>query len=260
MTSAEVLFKEPGKLWQNYTQLQLDQQLTSAKVSFPETLRVSKNKGADLGPAAIRLDAFWGGDHPYFDYWVRVHALPNIHLDNYISVNIEIDYVWNLEKNDVYNRGQKARQSIQHIAGDEALTYIGKLYLNRGTDADEIKEISGKLVFNLPLKLTWISFEHAELRKEKNTASGALKTRLNTLRFNGENTWVEIRYQGKESAYLTTLAYDKTGKQLPKKGFAKNSVSKGWLYVYSFAGEVEKIQTLFSMQAIERKYPFKIRP
>jgi len=260
MASAQLSFQEGRKIWKNYSASQYEKRLRAADVNFPDRFRVSKNSGADLGPVSIRLDDLVHDGPPYFEYWVRVAALPNIELDNQVSLKLVIHHVWDLEKNDLYDREAVSRQSLQEITGDEALTFISKLHLNQGSDLRVVQEISGEVVFILPVELTWLTFEKSDLKKEKDVPGIASAARLSNLNFNGENSWVEIRYQGKEEAYLTTLAYDKTGKQLKKKGFAKNSVSKGWLYAYAFAGKVEKIQTLFSSHAIERKYPFKIIP
>jgi len=260
LLSAAPVFKEGRKVWRNQTSSQYDTQLSSAHVRFSDALRVSKNPGVDLGPVGMRLDEFFAGDRPYFDFWVRIFPLPNIYLDNQVSVQIVIDHIWDLEKNDIYKHAETLRQSIQDIPGDEMLTFISKLYLTRETKTREIREITGTLVFYLPLKLEVIPFDNVEVKSEKIAASGRSKIKFARMHFDGQNTWVEMRYQGNVQAYLTALAYDKAGKQLAKKGFAKNSVSDGWLYVYSFAGEVEKIQTLLSSRAIEREYPFKIKP
>ncbi len=261
ISRAQLSFQEGRKIWKNYSAPQYDKHLRAAAVNFPDRFRVSKNSGADLGPVSIRLDYFVDDDYPYFEYWVRLLSLPNIELDNQVSLKVMIHHVWDLEKNDLYNKEAVPRQSLQNIIGDdEALTFISKLHLNRGSDVRIIQEIAGAFVFSLPLKLTWITFEESDLKKKKQIPGIASTASLSNLRLKGESSWVEIRYQGKEEAYLTTLAYDKTGKQLKKKGFAKNSVSEGWLYAYAFAGQVEKIQTLFASHSIERKYPFKIVP
>ncbi|NOY85388.1 MAG: hypothetical protein GXO96_11330 [Nitrospirae bacterium] len=260
IANAQLSFQEGRKIWKNYSASQYDERLRAAAVNFPDRFRVSTNRGADLGPVSIRLDDFVDGDHPYFEYWVRVAALPNLELDNQVSLKLIIRHVWDLEKNDLYNREAVSRQSLQNIIGDDALTFISKLYLKQGSDVRVIQEISGEIVFILPLELTWLTFEKSDLKKKKQVPGIVSTVSLSNLRFKDESSWVEIRYQGKEEAYLTTLAYDKTGKQLKKKGFAKNSVSEGWLYAYAFAGQVEKIQTLFSSHVIERKYPFKIVP
>lgn len=211
------------------------------------------------GPAILELSTMFSSS-----FWIKVYLPrpPNADADAVprprLIVERVLDQAGNnhhdpdsmFEKGEFFQRPQMTLQAspVAHLSG------LRSVHVRPGLTEQALHKAEGRISITLPVDAKVLSFDAAELGKEK-TAHDAGMTLVSV-----SGGQVRLRYRGVPENYLTVRAFAADGKPVPSESrqVLSGKEPAEQEFVATFKGTPARIETVVAARFVERSFPFSL--
>lgn len=226
-----------------------------------QTTRLAgSSRKTSLGPALLMADRFWAdSNNPHLWLNLQLADLPNVDLANQRSVRVRIDKVLDQHNHNLYNPSHSFESrpfqwiTLHANATQESGFHgIRNIYLQQGTEQNQIRSISGRLELSLPLDIETRQLGRADIGKTLQVAGHAL-----TLKKLADDR-ITLTFLGSLQQLLSIRAVDAQNRPLSDVGRTWQTQGDQLSLEQMFDGDVEAVTILVASDTLTRSYPFEI--